>query len=167
EVVAAIARSVLAQMPAFFFEPALARCYGQLTLWRLLPVGRIEDREVPTDDLLRGVAAERLGAPTPAGDAPFGIEHVDRAILDCVDDEPRALLALAQRLFDLASRLNVLEQPRVGHCELAGAATSGLEKIGTKCEQCRQHGAQSECRLGQAGIRALEEFVGRRNAECP
>ena len=32
-------------------------------------------------------------------------------------------------------------------CELAGVATRSLEKIGTKREQCRQHGAQTERRL--------------------
>ncbi len=95
-------------MPAFLLEPALARRDEELAFGRRLPVGRIEDREVPADDFLRGVAIERLGARIPAGDAPLGIEHVDRVILDRVDDEPGALLALAQRLLDLASRLNIL-----------------------------------------------------------
>src|SRR5207237_6254292 len=43
DVVAAVARTILAQMPAFFFEPAPAPCDGPLLFGRLLPVGRIMD----------------------------------------------------------------------------------------------------------------------------
>ena len=48
-----------------------------------------------------------------------------------------------------------------------GAAARGLEKIGRKCEQGRQHRAQTERRLRQGGIRTLQVFDRRRYAECP
>src|SRR6266508_2934668 len=48
-----------------------------------------------------------------------------------------------------------------------GAAAGRLEKVGTQCEQRRQHRAQTERRLRQGGIFTPQIFVRRRYAERP
>ena len=55
------------------------------------------------DDLSRAVALEPFGARVPGRDVAVQVEHEDGVVADAFDDEPESLLALAQRLFGLAS----------------------------------------------------------------
>src|SRR6266480_1030107 len=114
-------------MPALFFERAVPRGEHQLAFRRLLAIGGIQDGEVLAEDFFAPVAVERLRPGVPARHTTLRIEHVDRAILDRIDDEPRALLALAQGLFVLAACLDVFSQAGVGRRERARAAAGGLE----------------------------------------
>src|SRR5690242_264758 len=52
---------------------------------------RIEDGEVPADDLVGGVLVDALGAGVPRGDAPVGVEHEDGVVGDAVDDAAKAV----------------------------------------------------------------------------
>ena len=53
------------------------------------------------DDLVGRVALDPLGPGVPGGDVAVGVEHEDRVVPDALDQEPEALLALAQRLLGL------------------------------------------------------------------
>jgi hypothetical protein len=64
---------------------------------RLLQLRGIEDPEVPADDLRAGVALAALRTGVPADHAAVGVEHEDRVVAHRLDQEPEALLALAQR----------------------------------------------------------------------
>src|SRR4029079_1222122 len=132
-------------------EPSLAGGGRDLALGlAFLPVflGE-EDREMPTDDLLRGIALDPLAAEVPVRDAAFRIEHVDRVIGDTLHQDAKTLLALAQRglradpLRHVASdlgegdRLTVLVADRVDHdtgpearAVLAHAPAFGFELAG-------------------------------------
>ena len=78
------ARAVLAQPPAFFRVVPLA--LGHLELPVGFPAaglfGRVEEREVAADDLVRGVALDPLGAFVPGHDPARRIEHEDRVVDD-------------------------------------------------------------------------------------
>ena len=62
----------------------------------------IEAREVLADDLVGAVALDALGAGVPGRDVAVGVEHEDRVVLDALDQQAEALLALPQRLLVLA-----------------------------------------------------------------
>ena len=98
------AAAVLADPPALLLVAAVAQRQLELVLGvpRLLDLGRVEDAEVLTDDLVGGVALAALGSRVPAGDAALGREHEDRVVGDGLDQQPEALLARAQRLLLLA-----------------------------------------------------------------
>jgi hypothetical protein len=53
----------------------------------------VKRREMTTDDLIRLIALEALGAGVPAGHATLAIQHVDRVISDRLDEEPVAAVA--------------------------------------------------------------------------
>ena len=135
-------------MPALFFERAVPRGEHQLAFRRLLAFGGIQDGEVLAQDIFAPVAVERLGPGVPARHTALRIEHVDRAVLDRIDDEPRALLALAQGLFDLAACLDVFEQAGVGRRESARAAACGLEEERAQAQECGQRSAEGQRSLG-------------------
>ena len=73
---------VLADTPAFLFVAPLGLRDLQiaLRLARGHVVGRVEQREVPAEDLLGAVALDALGARVPALHTAAGVEHVDREI---------------------------------------------------------------------------------------
>src|SRR5262249_29421173 len=52
----------------------------------------IEAREVLSDDLVRSVALDPLGAGVPRGDVALGIEHEDGVVLDAFDEELEPLV---------------------------------------------------------------------------
>src|SRR5262249_9731152 len=52
------------------------------------------------DDLLRRVPHRPGGAGVPADDAAAGVEHDDGVVVDALDQQAEALLALAQLLLD-------------------------------------------------------------------
>jgi hypothetical protein len=54
-----------------------------------------------SEDFVPRVAFEPFGAAVPTDDAPARVQHEDRVVLDPFDQQPKALLALAQRLFGL------------------------------------------------------------------
>src|SRR5207248_10274893 len=113
------------------------------------------------------VASGGLAARVPGGYAALWIEHVDRAILDGVDDEPRPLLALAQCLLDMSARLDVLDEAGIGRREGACAVARGLEQERTQPEQGGQRGAQRERCLGEYRIRPPQVVARRRHPQRP
>lgn len=54
---------------------------------------------MPTNDFLRSIALDTLGAEIPTADIAVGIEHVDRIVRDALDEPAELFLALADRLF--------------------------------------------------------------------
>src|SRR5207249_529368 len=98
DVIGTVARAVLAHMPAFFFVPPASRCLDELRAWCFSAFLGIENGVMATKYLRSSIAAKRFGARVPARDPALRVEHVDRAVLDGVDDEPGAVLAFAQRL---------------------------------------------------------------------
>src|SRR4029453_11368204 len=90
----------LAHPPPFALGPAFASRLG-----KRLPrasgihvlVG-VESRYVAADDLLAPVALDALRAGVPAGDDAVGVEQVQRIVHHALDQQPEALLGLAQRL---------------------------------------------------------------------
>ena len=54
------------------------------------------------DDLVGRIALDALGPCIPVGDAPFGIEHVDRVVGHALNEDPEAPLGLEQRLLRIA-----------------------------------------------------------------
>ena len=51
------------------------------------------------DDLVGAIALDALGARIPARHASLRVEHEDGVVLHCLDEQAKALLALAQQLF--------------------------------------------------------------------
>jgi hypothetical protein len=96
--------AVLAHALGLAGELALAQRRGQGRGRRagLAVLRRVEQREMPADDLAGGVALDRLGPRVPVGDDAVRVEHVDRVVVDALDQQPEALLALVQRLVGLA-----------------------------------------------------------------
>src|SRR5262249_24800463 len=103
DVVAAKPCAVLAQVPALFLEPASPGGDGEFAFQRLLAVGHIENPEVTSDDLLGVISVDGLSAGTPAADAAVIVQHVDRAVLDRVNDEASSRLTLPELLFDVVA----------------------------------------------------------------
>ena len=126
-VVAAVARAVLAHVPAFLLVPAFPRRDGQLLFGRRLVVRWVQQRKRLPDRFRGAVAVQCLRTRVPARNASFLIEHVDRAIADRVDDELHSGFALTQLLLDVVAARDVALQARVGSVERAGAPASGLE----------------------------------------
>src|SRR5919199_6586724 len=81
---------------------------------------------MPAEDLLLGVALQPLGALIPAADVALGVEEEDGVVLDAVDGEAEARLALAEVLGGLGAgrRAHVERQPR-GRRGRAGVAIFG------------------------------------------
>src|SRR5205814_8805554 len=92
-------RAILAHAPALLLVATLA--LGDLELPLRLAVSdlffRVEDREVPADDLVGGVALDPLGALVPRHDRARWVEHEDRVVHDTRDEE-RELIAEHPRL---------------------------------------------------------------------
>ena len=90
-----VAGAVLADPPAFLFEPA--RSDGGLERESRLPVGdlrrRIEAGEVPAEDLVGLVAGDAFGPGVPAHDVAVRVEHEDGVVLHALDREAVPLLA--------------------------------------------------------------------------
>src|SRR5437867_1202606 len=108
-VIATVARTILALVPAVFLVPALSRSNLELSFERLLAVGRIQDRKVPTENLRGGIAIERFGTGIPACHPALGVEHIDGAILDCINDQPSSVFTLAQGLLGEPPGLDVID----------------------------------------------------------
>ena len=62
-----------------------------------------------TENLRGGIAIERLRTGIPACDPTFGIEHVDGAVLDRIDDQPSSVFTLAQGLLGEPPGLDVID----------------------------------------------------------
>jgi hypothetical protein len=94
------ARAVLAYAKALVLEAPLAehRREDRLRPARGALLGRVEDGEVLSDDLLRLVPLDLLRAEVPGGDVPGRVEHEDRVVGDGVDELVEALLRSAERL---------------------------------------------------------------------
>ena len=92
--------AALAYTLALFFIAALGG--GPLQgLFRpsALPVlRRVEQGEMPSEDLRSGPALEPLGPGVPTGDSALRIEHEDRVVLHPFDQQAKPLLALTQCL---------------------------------------------------------------------
>src|SRR4051794_11468398 len=89
------ARAVLADAPALLLVAAGGGRQAQLLggmVAGLVLVG-VEQREVPADDLVGGVALDVLGARVPAHDVAAGIQQEDRVVADA-EHEPAELLEL-------------------------------------------------------------------------
>jgi hypothetical protein len=69
---------------------------------------------VHAGDLVGAVAGDGLGAAVPARHAAVRIEHDQRVVLHAVDEEPEALLALAQRLLGDAAAAQLLLRVQQG-----------------------------------------------------
>src|SRR2546430_1982663 len=98
------AAAVLSDPPALLFDAPFGTGDFEivLRLTILLVLGRIEEREMLADDLVRPVALDALRAVVPAGHIAVRIEHEDGVILHAVDEQAEHLLALAQALFVFA-----------------------------------------------------------------
>ena len=59
---------------------------------------RVEARKAATDDLVSGVAEETFGAGVPAGDFAVAAQHADRVVMHAVEEQPQAILRLAQAI---------------------------------------------------------------------
>jgi hypothetical protein len=98
-------RSVLADPPPFPLEASLLPCdlegAGRRAGAQVL-LG-IEAREMLADDFFRQVALDPLRALVPARHQPVRAEKIDRVVGDALDEKPKLLLALPQRLFGGAS----------------------------------------------------------------
>src|SRR5690606_9733690 len=93
-------RTVLACAPAFVGYAADVACLGDLPprLVRGDVLRRVEMREVLAEDLRGGIPADALGAAVPAADEAVSVEHEDRIVVDAFDEQPKAFLALRERL---------------------------------------------------------------------
>jgi len=92
--------AVLADPRPFLLVPAFGQCRPQFLLrvaGRIFFAG-VEDREGTAQDLRRTITLHALGALVPGRHASFRIEHEVGVVLDALDHEPEALLALAQVL---------------------------------------------------------------------
>ena len=106
------ARAVLAGAPALLLE--MAGAGGDLQLASGLARGGllrgIEAREVLPDDLLRRIAFHALGAGIPAGHSPLGVEQEEGVVLDALDHQAEALLALPELFIDPAALGEIARQ---------------------------------------------------------
>jgi len=75
---------------------------------RLL-LGRVEDTEVPADDLGGGVPLDASGAGVPAHHVPVGIEHEDRVVAHGGHQQAEPLLAAAQLVLRMSLGADVLD----------------------------------------------------------
>jgi hypothetical protein len=101
--------AVLAQAPALVLEPALSERDVEFVP-RPVDVElllRVEDREVPADDLGGVVALVELRALVPAGDVAVHVEHEDRVVAHALHHQAEAFLALAQAFERVVARAAV------------------------------------------------------------
>ena len=93
-------RAVLAHAPALFLGAALQQRVVQLLgrQPRSHVLAAKEHAVVLAYDLLRGIALDELRAAVPALDLAQRVQHVDCIVAHALDQQPEALLALAQRL---------------------------------------------------------------------
>src|SRR4051812_31987976 len=109
--------TVLPQAPAFVFEAArLYRlgefAFGQLPRERFR---RVEDREVPSDDLVGMKSLEALGTGVPCLNVAIDVEQEDGVVPDGLDQKAETLLPLREmRGMDRVGRRhqNTLAQER-------------------------------------------------------
>src|SRR5207302_2776475 len=98
-------RAVLADAPPLIGDAAHGRGPREQAIGLSVALLiRVEDRNVPSDDLAGRVALEALGSWIPTLDRSIGIEHEEGVVLHPVDQEAETLLALAHigfRLFEL------------------------------------------------------------------
>src|SRR5215207_4374631 len=92
--------AILANLYPLLYATALCQRRAQyiLRVSTLHIFFRIEGREVPAQDLLFTVTFYALRAVVPGRYESSWIEHEDRIVLDPLDHQPEALLALAQTL---------------------------------------------------------------------
>ncbi|MNY43708.1 hypothetical protein D3C86_1786830 [compost metagenome] len=85
-------RAVLAHPPALTFETPFSERRVKRPLGQpgTAIVFGIETREMLAEDLGFLVALETPGASVPAGDDAIGINHVDRIVDHCIDQQSKA-----------------------------------------------------------------------------
>ena len=97
------ALAVLADAPAFAFEPAPGRGLPQNALWHVggAVFRGVEARKIFPENFPLGIALDALGARIPARNPAIGIDHVDRVVGHALDEETKPLVGLdvlAQRI---------------------------------------------------------------------
>src|SRR3954454_10189637 len=110
----------------------------------VLELGRIEDTEVLTDDLVCGVALDPLSSRVPAHDVAFRREHEDRVVLDRLDEQPEPVLALPELGLGGSRGCDVLylkkdvqrTAARVPHRRQRGHDLASVRWAGTWCSTC-------------------------------
>src|SRR6516225_1854338 len=101
--------AVFAQTPSFGLAPALASGHFKRPQWQALCaiLRNIEHGKMPTHYLLRSITDDALGPQTPVGNASVEVEPDDREIGDTLDQQPVALLGLAQSFESLVTFTNL------------------------------------------------------------
>src|SRR5690606_28847568 len=89
-------RPVLARAPALVRHAADVARLGDLLprLVRRDVLRGVEVREVLAENFLRRVAADALGSAVPAADEAVAVEHENRVVVDALDEQTEAFLAL-------------------------------------------------------------------------
>src|SRR5690606_26811253 len=102
--------AVLADAPAVVLEPAVLAGQSQFGAGPVALVGLvgIEDGEMFAQDLIGGVAVDRLPAAGPGDDVAAGVEHEDGVVADALDEEPELLLPAMQAVSDLTAVVAVV-----------------------------------------------------------
>lgn len=126
-------RTVLAHVPALVRRAPLRPRQRHL-LFRRIPgpiLGREEYVSRLSQRFVFPVTEQALRASVPPGDPPGRIERDDGVFLGAVKDVPKALLALAQRLFGLLAGRNVDRRRNcAGRFAVAAAQRRSAEKDG-------------------------------------
>src|SRR5690606_37231220 len=125
-------RTVLACAPAFVGYAADVACLGDLPprLVRGDVLRRVEMREVLAEDLRGGIPADALGAAVPAADEAVSVEHEDRIVVDAFDEQPKAFLALRERLLLAAPFAQIARDVREADELAARIAQRGDHDVG-------------------------------------
>ena len=84
--------------PTLFLEPALADrgLQASLRLSGRCVFGRIEDREVFTNNFVGTIALDALGTTIPRRDVAICVEHEDPVIRHVFNHQPESFFARAQ-----------------------------------------------------------------------
>src|SRR5208283_2154783 len=104
--------TVLAHPPPFALEAAILPRHFQLAggLARLDIFGRRKATVMLTDDFCGSVSLDTLRTFVPAYDPALRIQHQDRIVLDALNQQPKAFLALQHFLFGQLARSNVADR---------------------------------------------------------
>src|SRR6185312_10186333 len=128
------ARAVLANPPAFLFEPAQAA--GDLQLAVAAPGGDVlrqpEHRRMAADDLTRQVAVDAFGGRVPGGDPPLAIEHEDGVVLDRINEQAEPLFATPQVFLGAAAQGQVARHLREAQQRAVLRAQGRDDHVGPK-----------------------------------
>ena len=97
--------AVFAYPPALVLEAPLTGGDLQLLCAAAGGLGRVEAREMLSDDLVGAVALDALGADVPGADAAVHVQHEDGVVLDALHQETKALGVLRVALLHGAGPL--------------------------------------------------------------